>query len=252
MYLFGSGLMWATPTLNALGAAIANPTPILIGTLQDAEIEFKREIKKLYGQKKFPVSIAGGKEDFMGKAKQGEIYAGFLETVMFGQAGSDGLVSVVSDTTGTVIPATPYQITVTPPNSGTFDADLGVFNALTGKRLIRVAATPATGQYIVSAGVYTFAAADAGNTVYINYRYTAVSTTARKGTIQNLQMGSVPTFRVDFYTSFSGKSAIFTFNNCVADGLKLSGKNDDYTIPEFGYSAFADAAGNIGTWSFTE
>lgn len=252
MILFGSGLMWATPVTNATGAAVANPTPLLFGVMQDCEIDIKRELKRLHGQNQFPVKVASGKGSVTGKAKAADFYGGLLETVVFGQAGSAGLTSAVYDTTGAVIPATPYQITVTPPNSGTFAADLGVISAATGRPMTRVASAPATGQYSVSAGVYTFAAADTGLTMYINYRYTATSTIARKGSYTNLPMGQAPTFSVDLYVPYDNEQMVFTFPVCISDGLKFGLKNDDFSIPEFGFEAFANSAGKIMDWATAE
>lgn len=67
------------------------------------------------------------------------------------------------------IPATPFQ--VTPKTGGLWSADAGVINATTGVALVPVTANPATGQYSVAAGVYTFAAADVGVSVTITYSF---------------------------------------------------------------------------------
>lgn len=254
MFMFGSGLLWGTPTQDATGAAIANPTPLLFGTLQDAEFDVKFELKKLHGQNQFAVAVGRGKGEISGKAKVADIRAGFLETIVFGVAGTNGTLSMVSDTVGVAIPASsPYTITVTPPSSGTFDKDLGVINSATGRALRRVASAPTAGEYAVSnAGMYTFAAADSNTVVYINYRYTATSTTGRTMTIRNLPMGYAPMFSVDFYGPFQGKQAVLTLNSCIADGWKLSTKNDDFSVPEVGFSAQADAGGIIGKLAFSE
>lgn len=252
MFLFGSGILWGTPLTDAAGAAIANPTPLIFGTLQDTELDFKFELKQLHGQNQFAVAVGRGKGSVMGKAKMADIRAGFLETIVFGQSGASGLTSMVYDTVGTAVPTTPYQVTVTPPNSGTWSADLGVINSVTGRALTRVSSAPATGQYSVSAGVYTFAAADTTVVMYISYRYTAVSTTARRIQLNNLPMGYAPTFRADFYGPFQGKSAVLTLENCIAEGFKMGSKNDDFTVPECGFQAFANAGGVIGTLAVTE
>ncbi|MEY2891167.1 MAG: hypothetical protein RJA98_1075 [Pseudomonadota bacterium] len=250
MKLFGSGLNWATPLTDATGAAIANPSPLLFGVMQDIEFDIKFELKKLHGQNQFAVAIGRGKGEISGKAKLADIRAGFLETIIFGASGASGLVSMVYDTVGTVAAAT---VTVTPPNSGTFAADLGVISSVTGRPFTRVASAPVAGQYTVTAGgAYGFAAADVGIVLYINYRYTATSTTARKMTIVNNPMGYTPRFRCDYYAPYDGQACVMTFNNCTASGIKLGGKNDDFTIPEVGFDIAADQAGIIGTLAFTE
>jgi len=68
-----------------------------------------------------------------------------------------------------VVPATPFQITVTQPN-GRWASDVYVAYA-SGAALTKVASAPAVGQYSVAAGVYTFNAADAGASVAISYGY---------------------------------------------------------------------------------
>lgn len=82
------------------------------------------------------------------------------------------------------VPGTPYQVTVT--GAASFVADDGVFYGSDGTRLVAVASSPTQGQYAVNiaTGVYTFAAADAGQDVTINYTSTAVYTSG--GTIQPL------------------------------------------------------------------
>jgi hypothetical protein len=252
MQLFGSGLMWGTPLTNSAGTAVANPTPLLFGVLQDCEVEVKFELKQLYGQNQFPVAVGRGKGSVNGKAKYAELFGGMLETIVFGQAASAGLTSAVYDTVGAAIPTTPFTITPTVPNSGTWAADLGVIAAATGRPMVRVASAPATGQYSVSTGVYTFAAADTALVVYISYRYTATSTVAKRSTVVSQPMGYSPTFRCDLYVPFNGEQLIITMNNCISDGLKMGFKNDDFSIPEFGFSAFADASGNVLTWATAE
>src|SRR5205085_6673699 len=100
MEMFGTALMWATPLTNAAGAAVANPTPLLFGTMQEAEIEIKRDLKQLHGQNQFPVKIAGGKGSINGKAKFATIFGAMLETIMFGQSASSGIQASVYDTVG--------------------------------------------------------------------------------------------------------------------------------------------------------
>ncbi len=69
-----------------------------------------------------------------------------------------------------VVPATsPYTIAARAPY-GAFGSDGGVAYA-GGVALTPVAQTPGAGQYVVSAGLYTFAAADAGAAVNLTYGY---------------------------------------------------------------------------------
>lgn len=251
-YAFGAGLLWGTPLTDATGSSIAVPTPLLFGTVQDVSVDISFENKMLYGNLQFPVAIGRGKGKITGKSKIAAINGAMWNSFIFGQTMTNGIVAANYDTVGSAIPATPYQITVVPPSSGTFTRDLGVISAA-GVPLTRVAALPATGQYTVSiAGLYTFAAADTLAKVFINYEYTASSTTAKKSTVANLPMGYAPTFRMDVSMPYSGKILTLSMYSCIAGKLGVSAKNDDFTVPDMDFEAFADASGNVLTWSTSE
>lgn len=254
MINFGTGALFGTPLTDATGAAIANPTPVQFGTLQNVSADFSFETKSLYGALQFPVAIGRGKGKAGFKAQAANLNGALVNSIIFGQTLTAGIVSDVNDTTGTLIPTTPFTITVAPPSSGTFTADLGVMNDL-GLVMTRVASAPAAGQYSVSnVGVYTFSSADnvSGRRAFINYQYTATSTTAKKSTIQSLPMGYAPTFKADLYLPYQGKSMILTLNSCMSSKFSMATKLDDFLIPEFDFEAFADASNNLGTYALSE
>jgi hypothetical protein len=66
--------------------------------------------------------------------------------------------------------AAPLQLSTFSPY-GPWGSDLGVTYATTGAPLAAVSASPGAGQYVVSAGTYSFSAADAGQSVSISYGY---------------------------------------------------------------------------------
>jgi hypothetical protein len=250
-YAFGAGILWGTALLDASGNAIANPSPVQFGELQDVSLDISFDTKMLHGQNQFPVAIGRGKGKISGKSKFARLNGRILNDLFFGQTLSNGILSDVYDTTGAAIPTTPFTITPTVPSSGTWSADLGVRNA-NGVPMTRVASGPTTGQYSVSAGVYTFAAADTGLTVFISYQYTATSTSAKKSTVVNLPMGYAPSFKCDLYMPYQGKSLICSLPNCIGSKLQLATKLDDFFIPEFDFEGFADSSGNVMTWATTE
>ena len=252
-YIFGAGILWGVPLQDATGAAITNPTPIQFGTLQDVSLDVSFDTKKLYGNLQFPVAVGRGKGSLTGKAHFAQINGAILNSLFFGQTVTAGIIGDVLDTTGAAIPTTPFAITPTVPSSGTWSVDLGVKNA-SGLPMTRVdaAATPTTGQYKVAAGVYTFATADTGLTVFISYQYTATSTSAKKSTVQNLPMGYAPSFRVDLLNPYAGKMLTVTLPNAIGSKLSFASKLDDFMIPEFDFEGFADASGNVMTWATTE
>lgn len=245
MINFGSGKIIAVPTNLADGTAIANPTPVVLGTLQEVSLDLSVEMKSLYGAKRHPIAIGQGKGKIEVKAKYAEIDGGVLGSLFFGKAAAAGIKGAVFDF-ATTIPGTPYQVTVAPPSSGTFVADLGVFNATTGAQLSRVASAPAAGQYsVTSGGVYTFAAADTGNSIKISYEYSAASG-GNVWTISNELMGYNPSFTMLLQNSYDGKTMVCKLNRAVSGKLSLPLKNDDFAIYDFEAEAFANAAGELG------
>lgn len=54
-------------------------------------------------------------------------------------------------------------------------------------------------------------------------------------------------FRVRFLTVTDGVSLIFTLNQVRTDSLSWSFGRTDYVIPDFGFTAFADANGSVAT-----
>lgn len=253
-YSFGAGQVFATPQTTANGSVIATPSPVEFGVLQDTSVDISFDVKELHGRQQFAVDIARGKGKLTGKAKAARLNGALLNDTIFGQTVTTGTASVVTKSvSATVIPATPNTVTVTPPNSGVYAADLGVTDAK-AVPLRRVASGPTTGQYSLNeeTGVYTFAAADAGGVVFINYRYTATITGSKASTVMNLDMGDIPTFSLDLYTEYKGKFLALHLYKCVSSKISFATKQDDYMIPEFEFAAHADDLGRVFTWNLSE
>ena len=245
---FGAGDIIVVPTQDAFGSAIANPTPVRVGGGQEFTLDFAGEMKEYYGQGRYSLAIAQGKVKTMGKIKGALLNGAMLNSVFFGFGLTTGTMKVVyGDTSGTPVPTTPFTITPTPPSAGTWVQDLGVQNA-SGITMTRVASAPITGQYSVAAGVYTFAAADVGITMYISYDYTYTLATGKKISLQNLPMGYIPTFELHYSAQFLGKRTYVKLFNVTAPKLQMfATKNDDFSIPSIDYGAQADSTGfNIG------
>jgi hypothetical protein len=250
--VFGAGVLYGTQLTDASGNAITNPTPVKFGVLQECGLDISFDTKMLYGNQQFPIAVGRGKGKVSGKAKSAQINGALLNAILFGQTLTPLLQNMIAVDEGpTAIPTTPFTITVT--NSATWTNDLGVYNSATGLPLKRVASAPTAGQYSVTAGVYLFSSADNGSgiSVKINYGYT-LATGGNKSTVANVLMGYAPTFQCDLSLPFQGKNLIVRLNSCVSSKFSLSTKLDDFVIPDFAFEAFADAAGNIMTYSLTE
>lgn len=238
---FGTGVLWGTQLTDNAGTAIANPTPQRFGVLQEGTIDISGALKELYGQKQFPVAIGRAAGKITLAAKAARIQASLFNAIFFGvPAGVTTTRVLVANDEAASIPATPFTVTVT--NSATYTADLGVYFSATGLPLTRVASGPTTGQYSVSAGVYTFAAADTLLGVLISYQYTG---TGKKIAYTNQLMGYAPTFSADLYVPYQGKSLVVHLYSCISDKLNIGTKQQDFMVPDFSAQAFANASDQV-------
>jgi hypothetical protein len=106
----------------------------------------------------------------------------------------------------------------------------------------------------VSSGVYTFAAADEGKTVFINYRYSLTNTTPFPAhqTINAQLMGYTPVFSVDFSMQYRGQQLNFHLYQATSSKLSMTTKLEDFLIPEFSFAAFADSQNRVMDWSTSQ
>lgn len=244
MLSFGSG------TLIGTRSDIANSTPVNFGLVQEVTLSSSYSLKEAYGQYQYPIAVARGTAKVTGKAKVIRISGLAFANLFFGVVPTAGQTATSFGEAGTIPSVSTYVITCA--NSLTWTADQGVLYALTGLPLTRVASGPTVGQYSVAAGVYTFSAADEGKGVLLNYNYT-ISATGQQLAVNNALIGTTPTFGINFYSTFQGLPYNVQASNCVSSKLDFIGsKLEDYTMPEFDFSVFANAAGNVLNMSLAE
>lgn len=243
MYSFGTGILLGTRT------DIPNATPVNFGLVQEVTIEETATIKELHGQYQRAIVEARGTIKTTGKAKVARISGLALAHLFYGVTPAPGQLATAFAEAGTIPASSPFTVTVA--NAATFGDDNGVVYLLTGLPLTKVAAAPAAGQYSVASGVYTFNSADAGKAVLVSYTY-GLNGTGQKFTVINQLLGTTPTFQAQFYTTFQGQAVSLKLNNCTSSKLSFKTKLDDFVMPEFDFSCYADAAGNVMTWSFAE
>ncbi len=240
--VFGAGYLFGVPSG-------ANPTPVMFGAVQDTSVDFSFDLKQLYGQSQFALEQARGRGKIDIKAGVGRFDPGLFNQIYFGQTASAGEV-LGSISESAAIPGSPY--TVTAANAATFKTDLGVYSTTLGRFLTRVASSPATGQYAVNTttGVYTFAAADTGGLIKLNYTYGSGSTgTTIAGA--NLPLGASPIFGLQLVNQFKGKSIFLNFPAVQSSKLALPLKLDDFSLPSIDMSAQDDGTGNVFSWTMT-
>lgn len=234
---FGSGLLFATNSA-------ANSTPIQLGTLQDVSLDISRTVKEIYGQAQFPVAVGAAQMKITGKAKVGQVSGQLYNDLFFGGTSATGQTLLVYQEAASVPAVTTYTVTVS--GSATFVDDEGVLYANTGLPFTKVASAPTQGQYSVSAGVYTFAAADASAAVLISYTKTSASV-GKTITVGNPLQGVQPTFSLIVQRAYNGQQEAFKLWSCISSKLTLPTKMADWGITEIDFTAFADAAGRVIT-----
>jgi hypothetical protein len=243
MYSFGTGVLLGTRT------DIPNATPVNFGLVQEVTIEETATVKELHGQFQRAIVEARGTIKTTGKAKVARISGLAFAHLFYGVTPTSGQIATAFAEAGTIPASAPYTVTVL--NAGGFVGDNGVVYVASGLPLTKVAATPGAGQYSVASGDYAFNAADAGKAVLVSYTY-SLDGAGHKFTVTNQLLGTTPTFQAQFFTTFQGQAVSLTLNNCTSSKLSFKTKLEDFVMPEFDFSCFADAAGNVMTWSFAE
>jgi hypothetical protein len=244
MFQFGIGALFANPIG---GNEAANPTPNSVMTIIDCSIDISQDLKELIGQYKFPDDVAPGTMKVSGKFTFGRVQYAMFNQIFFGDAQTSNVKVIQNREVHSVPAASPYTVTVT--NSAQFDTDLGVQYASNGSGFVRVTGTPTQGQYAVSAGVYTFSAADEGVSVWINYVYTPVTAVGNTYEVNQQLMGYGPVFELwlsEPYQSVGGVPNGVHLFACRASKLGHDLKNEDYLKPEIDFMAYANAAGQVG------
>ena len=235
-YVFGTGELYTIPVAGGVARKF--------GALQDVSVDFSSDIKQLFGQYQFPLDVARGKTKIEGSAKTGEVDVEAFNSFYFGQTITDGQTLSAKNEAQTV-PGTPFRVQA--DQAGTFEQDLGVFYASSGVALTRITSgSPTVGQYSVneSTGVYTFAAADQGAAVLLNYLYGTAA--GEKLELGNPLMGSTPKFRLVLTQEYGGKTFTLVLYSCTAGKLSLPLKQDDYLIGDLSFQAQANDANRVG------
>ena len=241
-YSFGSGVLYGRSLTNTPA------TPVRFGALQGASIDFSFTTKELHGSYQFPVALGRGKGKITGKADFAQFNAQAFNDLFFGNSNP----SNTSTRTQVGEAGTVTANTVTATYGANFVTDLGVVRASDSAVFTR-ANTPIGLQYSVNetTGVYTFNATQANVAVLLSYTY-ADSANGKKISITNQLLGNSPTFMAVFTSTFESKSLTVVLNKCMSSKLTLATKLEDFVSPNFDFMAFADASGNIGTYSLDE
>jgi len=242
---FGSGVLFAKPVA---GNEPANPSPFKFGVLQECAVDFKGDLKKLYGQYQLPVATARGKIDCTIKSKLAVFDPNMLNQLYFGQTAAAGYALIVDGEAWTV---NVNVITTTHGGSGLVD-DWGVLDASTGQQFISMpnaAAVVAAGEYWpnVNAGTYTFSSADVSALRAVKISYTYNSNSGTSVVIANQLMGYAPELSMFLYNKFRNKFLGLKLNDVTLGGISIPSKLEDFWMSDIDGSANADASNVLGT-----
>ena len=240
-FQFGAGVLIATPTAGNLAP---NPTPTQLGTMQNASVEFKADLKKLMGQNQFAVATARGKVDVTGKASVALFDPNMMNQLFFGQSQAPGVNRMNLNESHTLAAGTAATITVI--NAAKFTADYGVINAATSLNMAKVPTAPAVGQYSASsAGVYTFNSAETATNPLISYLATD-SANGTTITLENQLMGYAPQCGLFLYNLFRNKMFGIQLNNATFGQISIPTKQEDFWMMDVTFDCSCDASNILG------
>jgi hypothetical protein len=241
---FGTGNAYFVPVGGNI-PTLATPQYLL--TLQDLTIDTSAAAKDLRGQFQYPDDVAISDRKTTFKTGTGRMDIDAYNNLAYGETAitAGGTPQAVQE--AHTIPATaPYTITVT--NSASVPLkDLGVQYAATGQKLTKVPSITGTGQYMYSAGTYTYSPADTGLGVLISYNYTLA--TGRILTINNHPQGYGPKIEVwaslPYQESNTGVPNYIHLYQAIITKVGTPLKRADYLITDFEGEAYANAAGVV-------
>jgi len=250
MYLFGAGRLIASP-ISSTGTL---QSPVVFGTLQDVMIDFKVDIKELWGNRRWPEYAVDGKGSIDITAKAAKIFAAQF-ALAFGATTSQGGGYAQAADEAHVVPATPYQFNLSNTPATTLGLPLvtAVVSGVQVEYTVLTSGSAVAGQSCVLAGSQlTFAAGDTGITVLCTYFYSHTNANDFTISITNPLIASATYFQLAVMqqTNNAGNNTpsqlTIILNRCLSPGLKLDFKVDDFVIPDFNAKAFADGSNQIG------
>lgn len=245
-FWFDSGSLWARPLIDGQRVPQADTTPIRLGNLKGIELDIAMDLNFPGTQLQYKVNAATGDKEIRGSAQLGAFSSRAINQLYFPNQAAAG-ARLVLDNGRSAVPGSPFQITPTVPQSGTWESDLGVCFTDDGTVLKRVPATPAAGEYSVSAGVYTFNLLDTTKEVSISFVYDISG--GEKVTVANQFKDLSASFEIILQGRYNNLQVTWILNKCVADAFSLPSTTESFLIQDFEFEAIADLSGNVGTVS---
>ena len=243
-FVFGPGSAWGVVNTFIDGTTPAIAQPVKFDVMQSFDLALDATVKRLMGSNIFPRAIGISEGKVTCKIKVAKFGGNIWQLRLGEPAGVTTGQSLMEDDFAATIPGTtPFTITVTPPNSGTWLKDWGVRYSDTDAPLTAVSAVTAAGQYSVAAGVYTFDTADSSRPVVISYEYTV--TTGNTLTMLSHPQGQVALTSLRYQGYYGGRLVGCYIPNAVGSTLSIPSKQGDFAVPEMDFEAFADTTGKV-------
>lgn len=243
---FGTGVLIATPNVGQLAA---NPGPRQFPILQEVSVEFKGDVKELYGMDQIAEAVARGKIKISGKGKIIVPSPDILSQLFFGLPTSSGMNRpVFNESHATAASVAPSEVTAA--------TDLGVINGGNGLPMIKVTSgSPTVGQYKFTPynltgpvdASYAFNASETAPTVLLNYEWPDTLGTSLEITSQ--LMGVSPQVQMVLFNTFRNKQFALQLNSCVLGSFSIPTKQEDFWLSDFDFMASKDDAGVVGIFS---
>lgn len=275
MYNFGAGRAIVYPAGGGSG--------IELGTVQNASLELKVEMKELRGAWRYPIAVADGKGTASGKVTFAQLWPETIAAILSGTTTSGQAQGTWPDNTGGItaaiaesstIPAsTPYTVVLA--NGGTTNGFVAgsevvsvvipgygpVYYVRGGTPTSATAASPISGVYsiatVAGSTTLTFAVGDEGRTVKTTYLFSSSGANAGDQIgvqIAQVGMNTALTFTMmlmgigrNLYNN-STQQFLVQLNSCLAPSMKIDYKLDDWTMMDVDFSAFVDMSGNLATF----
>lgn len=222
-----------------------NASKVSLAVIKNWTFELSQESSDLQGSGLDLLDTLPIKRSLKGKLSLSDFSSSIIAAVTSGTTISAGVK--LGTTYQTTVPSTPFQVTPTPPGSGTFYKDLGVVDLDAKKEMTCAATATGTGVYAVneSTGQYTFNTADATHNVLISYSYSVA------GSGQTLEIASASagvassTYALHFYGSAGGKSYGIYIPACRLPNLSLTMAPDAWSDVSVDYTAFLDGSNKL-------
>lgn len=244
--------------IQGSGQALVRQGGIVIARLNglgDMEVSMKYPGKDVYGSGYYPIANVSGDRAINLSFTNNKFNLNYLKVMGSTVATAQSVAMPVFGETHTIPATSTYTVTLTKSASAVALSETVRLADGSGTIFSRVTAgTEATGKYSIASGVLTFAAADAGKSIIVDYD--ATSLTANLATIKNND--TIPIVEIvhdgAFADAYAGTMRVVTrFYFCKASGdLALNWKRADAATPKLAFSVLDARADGVLGWMATD